>query len=267
MTGQTGKYVGRLNNKVVLIVGGTSGIGYCIAEAALEHNAIVTVAGSNALKLERALSQLKSSYPSQTTGSQLRGVLIDLADAENLEANVQDVLRTAADGDKINHLIITAADMMPPPPPLAKITVHSLERTSTIRYTAPLIFAKYLPQFMDKDSGNSFTLTSGTHGHKPDPDWAPIAAYCGAVESMMKGLAIDLKPLRVNVVSPGAIMTEVVRDILGPHYDMAIQMAKEKSLVGGAGTPESVAQAYLYLMKDSFITGTVLETNGGMLLA
>lgn len=267
MTGQKGKYVGLLNNKVVLVVGGTSGIGYAVAEAALEHHAIVTVAGSNPSKLEKALSQLRSAYPAQTSGSRLKGAMIDLADGENMEKNVQYVLQSAADSDKINHVVITAADMMPPPPPLAKMTVHSLERTSTIRYTAPLIFAKYLPQFMDKASGNSFTLTSGSHGHKPDPDWAPIAAYCGAVESMMKGLAIDLKPLRVNVVSPGAIMTEVVREILGPHYDMAIQMAKEKSLVGGAGSPESVAQAYLYLMKDSFVTGTVLETNGGMLLA
>ncbi|KAJ5382498.1 Glucose/ribitol dehydrogenase [Penicillium concentricum] len=267
MTGQAGKYVGRLGDKVVLIVGGTSGIGYAVAEAALEHNAIVIIAGSNPVKLEQAVSRLKLSYPSQSSKTRLRGITIDLADAENLEENVQSVLRFAANGGKINHAIITAADMMPPPPPLTEITVQSLERSSRIRYTAPLIFAKYLPQFMDRVSENSLTLTSGAHGHKPDPGWSAITGYIGAVETMMKGLAVDLKPLRVNAVSPGAIITEVVREMLGPHYDMAIQMAKDKSLVGSAGTPESVAQAYLYLMKDQFVTGTVLETNGGLLLA
>ncbi|KAJ5950548.1 Glucose/ribitol dehydrogenase [Penicillium vulpinum] len=267
MTRKTGKYVGRLGDKIVLIVGGTSGIGYAIAEAALEHNAIVIVAGSNSVKMEEAVARLRCSYPSQCSKTRLRGITIDLADGENLEANVQSVLRFAANGAKINHVIITAADMMPPPPPLAGITVQSLERSGRIRYTAPLIFAKYLPQFMDRVSENSITLTSGAHGHKPDPGWSAITGYIGAVETMMKGLAVDLKPLRVNVVSPGAIMTEVVRQMLGPHYDMAIQMAKEKSLVGSAGTPESVAQAYLYLMKDPFVTGTVLESNGGLLLA
>ncbi|KAK5798378.1 hypothetical protein VI817_004668 [Penicillium citrinum] len=120
---------------------------------------------------------------------------------------------------------------------------------------------------MNQVPENSVTLTSGAHRHKPDPGWSAMNGYLGAVETMMKGLAVDLKPLRVNVVSPGAVITEVVREMLGEHYDMAIQMAKEKSLVGGVGTPESVAQAYLYLMKDSFVTGTVLETNGGLYLA
>ncbi|OQE41349.1 hypothetical protein PENCOP_c005G05538 [Penicillium coprophilum] len=267
MTRQAEKYVGRLGDKVVLIVGGTSGIGYAVAEAALEHNAIVIVAGSNPDKLEQAIAKLKLSYPSQTSKTRLRGITIDLADAENMEENVQSLLRFAANGASINHVIITAADMMPPPPPLSEITVHSVERSGRIRYTAPLIIAKYLPQFMDQVSENSLTLTSGAHGHKPDPGWSAITGYIGAVETMMKALAVDLKPLRVNVVSPGAIITEVVREMLGPHYDMAIQMAKDKSLVGSAGTPESVAQAYLYLMKDQFVTGTVLETNGGLLLA
>ncbi|KAJ5221028.1 Glucose/ribitol dehydrogenase [Penicillium citrinum] len=242
MTGEAGKYTGWLKDTVVLIVGGTLGIGYAIASAALEH------------------MQLCS-------GSRLRGTTIDLADIENLEKNVQAVLQLAAEGVKINHFVVTAADMMPPPPPLAELNVHSLERTSCIRYIAPLIFAKHLPKYMNQVPENSVTLTSGAHGHKPDPGWSAMNGYLGAVETMMKGLAVDLKPLRVNVVSPGAVITEVVREMLGEHYDMAIQMAKEKSLVGGVGTPESVAQAYLYLMKDSFVTGTVLETNGGLYLA
>lgn len=227
----------------------------------------MVIAGSSSIKLEKAINKLKTSYPSQSSGSRLKGTTIDLADIENLEKNVQAVLQLAAEGVKINHFVVTAADMMPPPPPLAELNVHSLERTSCIRYIAPLIFAKHLPKYMNQVPENSVTLTSGAHGHKPDPGWSAMNGYLGAVETMMKGLAVDLKPLRVNVVSPGAVITEVVREMLGEHYDMAIQMAKEKSLVGGVGTPESVAQAYLYLMKDSFVTGTVLETNGGLYLA
>ncbi|RHZ66399.1 hypothetical protein CDV55_102646 [Aspergillus turcosus] len=259
------KYIGHLRDKRVLIVGGTSGIGYAVAEAALEHRAIVTIVGCNPSKLETALSKLMAAYPSETGANRLRGIPCDLGDADQLETNVQKVLGFAAAGSKINHIVITAADMTQPPS-IAKVTAENIQRTGTIRYLAPLIFAKHLPQFMELESGNSMTLTSGAHAHKPDPGWTVISAYCGAVESMAKGLAIDLKPLRVNAVSPGAIMTDVVKDILGDAYDFAIRMAKEKSLVASAGAPEQVAQAYLYLMKDQYVSGSIIESNGGMLL-
>ncbi|KAJ5766294.1 uncharacterized protein N7511_003910 [Penicillium nucicola] len=266
MAPRTTKYTGQLCDKQVLIVGGSSGIGYAVAEAALEHQANVTIVGSNTIKLEKALAQLKTAYPTQTTAERLRGISCDLGDAKNLETNVQRILEFAAAGNKVNHVVITAADMTQPPS-VAEVTVDKVQRTGTIRYLAPLIFAKYLTQFVERTANNSLTLTSGAHAHKPDPGWTVISAYCGAVESMAKGLAIDLKPLRVNVVSPGAIMTDVVKDILGDFYDTAIQMAKDKSLVASAGTPENVAQAYLYLMKDHYASGTVLESNGGMFLA
>ncbi|KKK12910.1 hypothetical protein P175DRAFT_0428599 [Aspergillus ochraceoroseus IBT 24754] len=262
----TAKYTGQLRDKRILIVGGTSGIGYSIAEAALEHHAVVTVVGSNPIKLKDAVSRLEKSYPSETAGGRVRGIACDLADSSNLEDNAQKILAFAAETSKINHIVITAADMTQPPS-LMEFTVEKVERTGTIRYMAPLMFAKHLPRFMDLSAANSLTLTSGAHAHKPDPGWTVISGYCGAVESMAKGLAIDLQPLRVNVVSPGAIMTDVVKDILGDAYDIAIKMAKEKSLVASAGTPENIAQAYLYLMKDQYVSGTVLESNGGMFLA
>lgn len=261
------KYTGQLLDKRVLIIGGTSGIGYAVAEAALEHGARVTVVGQRAAKVEKALAQLTASYPSQSVNDRLQGMACDLGDSNKAEESVQEALRLAAGPGKVQHLVITAADMMPPPPPISEVTADRIQRTTAIRLVAPLLFAKHLPRFMDHDASNSFTLTSGAHAHKPDPGWAVVAAHCGAVESLMKGLAIDLRPLRVNVVAPGAIMTDVVKEILGSFYDQAIQLAREKSLVGAAGLPEQVAQAYLYLMKDPYVTGTVVESNGGMFLA
>ena len=268
MSTQSPKYVRQLCGQRILIIGGTSGIGYAVAEAALEHRALVTIVGSNPTKLEKAMTALKASYPLETESEEaLQGLTCDLADASQLDTNIQQVLKVAASDDGLNHVVITAADMTPPPPSLADITVESFQRTGTIRFLAPLIVAKHLSRFMKGSATNSLTLTSGAHARKPDPGWTAIAAYCGAVESMAKGLAIDLKPIRVNVVAPGAVLTEVVKDILGAGYDIAVQMARDKSLVGNAGSPENVAQAYLYLMKDAYNSGSVLETNGGMFLA
>lgn len=265
MTQGARKYTGLLCGKKVLIIGGTSGIGYGIAEGALEHGAVVTVVGSNKTKLENALARLRQSYPSEISNGHLKGMQADLSCAEELEIRIPAILEYAADGAEINHLIVTAADMTVPPR-IADITVKNIEKTHTLRLLLPLILIKHLPRFMKSTAENSVTLTSGAHGQKADPGWSIIASYCGAIEGLMRGMAVEMKPIRFNVVSPGPIVTQAVKDILGEHYDAAIKVAEQKGLVGKVGSPENVAQTYLYLMKDSFATGTVVESNGGFLL-
>ncbi|KAJ5515073.1 NAD(P)-binding protein [Penicillium fimorum] len=264
MTQTSKKYIGQLRSSRILVIGGTSGIGFAVAEAALEHEAIVTIAGSNAAKLERALSRLSPSSPAAGSGC-VQGLQCDLGDTQTVEENVERLLKFAAGDGKIDHIVITAADMTQPPA-LDNLTVNDIQRHGVIRLVAPLMVAKHLPRYMDKEAQNSLTLTSGAHCVKPDPGWTVISGYCGAVEAMVRGLAVDLKPLRVNVVAPGAVLTEAVRDVLGDAAELAIKMAKDKSTVGQVGTPESVAQAYLYLMKDQYTSGSTLATNGGMLL-
>lgn len=259
MTQSSKKYTGQLRDHRVLVIGGTSGIGFAVAEAALEHEAIVTIVGSTHTKLQRALSRLDAS------NHRVQGLQCDLGNAQTVEENVEKLLKFAAGDGKINHIVITAADMTQPPS-LGQLAIEDIQRPGVIRIAAPLMVAKHLPKYMDKITANSFTLTSGAHCLKPDPGWTVISGYCGAVEAMTRGLAVDLKPLRVNVVAPGAVLTEAVRDILGGATDVAVKMAQENSTVGQVGAPESVAQAYLYLMKDHYCSGSTLATNGGMLL-
>lgn len=254
----------QLNGSRVLVIGGTSGIGFAVSAAALDHGSIVTIVGSNANKLKDAISRLKASYPSVDTEN-IMGIQCDLSNAKTVEEDIEKALRLAAGSSKINHIVITAADMTAPPS-LEDLTVDSVQRPGIIRLVAPLMVAKHLPKYMDKCPRSSLTLTSGAHCLRPDPGWTVISGYCGAVEAIMRGLAVDLKPLRVNVVAPGAVLTEVVKSILGDAYDASVKMAEAKSTVGQAGSPENVAQAYIYLMKDHYASGSVLSTNGGMLL-
>ncbi|KAJ5681318.1 NAD(P)-binding protein [Penicillium maclennaniae] len=264
MTPAPAQHTDQLHGSRILVIGGTSGIGYAVSAAALHHGAVVTIVGSNIRKLKDSIARLKASFPS-TDHDNIIAVQCDLSNPDTVEHDVEKALHLAAGESKINHIVITAADMTAPPP-LADLTVDSVQRPGIIRLVAPLMVAKHLPKYMDKCPQSSLTLTSGAHCLRPDPGWTVISGYCGAVEAISRGLAIDLKPLRVNVVAPGAVLTDAVKDILGDAYDAAVEMAEAKSTVGQTGSPECVAQAYIYLMKDHYASGSVVSTNGGMLL-
>lgn len=90
------------------------------------------------------------------------------------------------------------------------------------------------------------------------------AAWCGFLFASARGLAVELAPIRVNAVSPGATLTE----LQGPPSEMRdkrIAAYTEKALLGKLGEPEEVGEAYVYLMKDSNTTGSIVNTSGGAL--
>lgn len=83
---------------------------------------------------------------------------------------------------------------------------------------------------------------------------------------MVRGMALDLKPLRVNVVSPGAVDTELWSGIPSEQKEHMFREMEKKIPVGKVAKVEDVAESYLYLMKDQNITGAMISTSGGHLL-
>jgi NAD(P)-dependent dehydrogenase (short-subunit alcohol dehydrogenase family) len=77
---------------------------------------------------------------------------------------------------------------------------------------------------------------------------------------------VALKPVRVNTVQPGAVHTELFGGIPEAHLPAVLEGFKRESITGTVGTPEEVAEGYIYFMKDSFATGGVVESNGGRLV-
>ena len=101
---------------------------------------------------------------------------------------------------------------------------------------------------------------------KPAKGWTLIAAWASGVEGITRGLAVDLAPIRVNMVSPGAVHTELFDDIPIERLESVLQGYRDGTLVDKVGTPENLAEGYLYAMKDQFVTGKILESDGGRLL-
>jgi NAD(P)-dependent dehydrogenase (short-subunit alcohol dehydrogenase family) len=163
----------RLANAHVLVFGGTSGIGFAIANMALSNGARVTISGSVQPKVDQKVEKLRSFYPSMSA-SNVAGFACDLSDADNMEANVKDVLeKVTEDGQKmIDHIAFTAGGPGTIPK-VADVTPTTAFGGLAVRYTAPAIIAKLLitGKYMPLTDSSSFTLTGGTNTFRPFPGW------------------------------------------------------------------------------------------------
>lgn len=109
--------------------------------------------------------------------------------------------------------------------------------------------------------GGSLTLTSGGAAYKPGKGAAAGGALNGGLISLTKGLAGDLaeKKVRVNIVVPGLVKTELWTKLGRTEEQQKTQFENTKLPVGFVATPEDIAEAYLYLVKADYATGTVVD--------
>ncbi|TEA14056.1 Short-chain dehydrogenase/reductase ATR9 [Colletotrichum sidae] len=267
MSTQTYKYLNKLANKRVLIIGGSSGLGFAVAEASIENGASVILASSNPTKLASAANRLRTTYASLiSSNSTISTLTIDLSDTENLRPNLTSLLDQAtSDGQlKVDHVIYTA-DAASPLPPFHETQPKDISASFSMRAYAPIILASLLKgsdKYIAHSPDTSITFTNGSSSHRPMPGWAVADTAAGAMEGLVRGLTCDLAPVRVNLVSSGPVTTELFQTL--PKE--AIELFRSKCLTGKLGRPEDVAEAYLYLMKDGNITGATILTEGGRIL-
>jgi NAD(P)-dependent dehydrogenase (short-subunit alcohol dehydrogenase family) len=109
-------------------------------------------------------------------------------------------------------------------------------------------------------------LTSGTIGVRPTPGSALAAAGAGAIEGLARGLAVELAPIRVNAVRPGAVRTPMWDGIPEPQRAALFTALAGRMLTDAIGEAQQIAATHLYLMENRFVTGTVLTIDGGFTL-
>jgi NAD(P)-dependent dehydrogenase (short-subunit alcohol dehydrogenase family) len=239
----------KLNGKRVLVVGGGSGIGYAVAEGVIADGASVTVASSNAQRVEAAAARLGES-----------------AKAAQLDATDEDAVKAFFEASGgFDHIAYTAGDWGGPRRgALADMDLEAARSVFNVRFWGALAVAKHGAKVLPE--GGSITLTDGMIAHRPSKGAAVSSAMAGAIEHLVRGLAVELAPIRVNGVCPGLILTGVWDSI--PEEARAQRLADmtKTQLVPRAGDPEETAEAYLYLMRGGYTTGQVLYVEGGSAL-
>ncbi|KAF2442120.1 NAD(P)-binding protein [Karstenula rhodostoma CBS 690.94] len=256
----------RLHNARVLVFGGTSGIGYGVASMALSNGSIVTISGSAQPKVDAKVQELQSLYPSAS----VHGIPLDLSDTAHLEANLKALFEKVTNGgeQKLDHIVHCAGDALSLPK-LHEVTPENALPGFHVRWLAAVLIGKLLVTgaYMHAAPSSSFTITGGTNTAKPMAGWSIGASWGGASEGLMRGLAVDLKPIRVNLVAPGSIDTPLFQkfvDNVGREKEQEIK--KGYSLLQTWGDVKDTAEAYGWFMRDWYVTGTIASSDGGRLL-
>lgn len=227
----------------VIVVGGSSGLGLGIARACLSQGARAILMGRSADRLERARRELAA--------------LGEVATFAGDVAEEAAVARLFDATGPVDHVVMTAADLAYRP--VRELDLRAAERIVAVKLLGALLLAKH----GRLRAGGSLTFTSGIAAYRPAPRGALVAAVNAALGPFAGALALELAPVRVNVVSPGWIDTPIWDGFAGEKKHELLADRAARLPVRRNGTPEDVARAVLFLMESGFVTGTVLEVDGG----
>jgi len=235
-----------LKDRHVVVIGGSGGIGFATARLAARHGARVTIGGRSRQRLDEAVEAI---------GPGTAAHVVDTSDASAVAAFFDRV-------GPLDHLVTTAATYV----------LGSLRDLSIAEARTPFeskFWGQYravraaLPKLA---ADGSIVLVSGADGARPTAATPAYTACNAAIEGLARGLAVELSPIRVNAISPGAVdgslWSRKPEDVRREGFDRY----RRGSLLGRLGTEEQMAQAVLFLFGHQFMTGSVVSVDGGFSL-
>lgn len=232
-----------LHNRKIVIIGGSSGIGLASARQAIELGADVIIASRSEQKLQQAQEKL---------GSKAKTYVLDTTE----ERQVKDFFGEIG---RFDHLVVSAAETSGGS--FLESDAAQARQLFDNKFWGQYYAAKYGAPNINENG--TITLFSGIVAYKPMIGSAALGAVNAAVSNLGLTLALELAPIRVNIVSPGIIDTPARSRMADEARNQFYETIASKLPVKRVGTAEDVAQSVLYLIRNSFVTGTVLHADGG----
>ncbi|HQQ63664.1 MAG TPA: glucose 1-dehydrogenase [Pseudomonadales bacterium] len=240
-----------LKGKVAIVTGGGKGIGKAIGLAFAEAGANVVFAARTQADIDAAVVEAKKS------GIDAIAIHCDVLVDEQLQ---QLVDKTVAHFGRIDILVNNAGGTMPKP--MEKISANSFRRALDFNVTSAFLLSQYALPHLRASKGNIINIASAA-GRLVQPLFTSYGTVKAALIHMTKMMAAELAPdVRVNVISPGSIMTEALETFI--DADNREKMRKLTPLQQ-LGMPQDIALAALYLASPAarWVTGKDLQVDGG----
>ena len=224
--------------KKILVVGGSSGIGYAVAVAAAQKGAELIIASRTA----RSQHEILASELGENI------ITCDLDITSKL-----DIAELFLQIESINHLVVSVRpDTVPTL--FSETGIDSAKKAFDVKFWGQYqLIQLALPKI---NENGSIILTSGIAGAKIYPKSLTMSLINSATETFVKSLAVEIAPIRVNAVSPGFVSPKptTVKDYAKTFPQQRLANVNE------------IANAYIYLLENSYITGTTITVDGGATL-
>jgi NAD(P)-dependent dehydrogenase (short-subunit alcohol dehydrogenase family) len=235
----------QLLHQTVVVIGGSAGIGLETARRARAEGAEVILTGRNPERLQHAALELDA----------LSSAAFDATDFNRL-AQFFDELPTPVD-----HVLVTGPG--PDYAPLAELDFERARRNVEAHLFLPMHVARNATGKVRP--GGTLLFTSGTGGRRPAAG-ALITAMTAALPALTKALALELAPVRVNLIAPGFVDTPLSATLLGDRLDERREQLRTTLPIGRVVGPADVAALAVHLMTNTALTGATYDIDGGQQL-
>jgi NAD(P)-dependent dehydrogenase (short-subunit alcohol dehydrogenase family) len=231
--------------QTVVVIGGSAGIGLETARLAHVKGADVILTARNPDRLHRAGLELGASIAA-----------FDATDFERLE-RFFDQLPTP-----IDHILVTGPG--PYYAPLSEFDIEKLRGDVDAHLLLPLVIARKAAAKVRP--GGTLLFMGGTGGRRTAPGFYFLSALTAAGPALTKNLALELAPVRVNMIAAGFVDTPLSAALLGDQLDARREQLRTTLPIGRVVGPADIAALAIHLMMNTAITGATLDIDGGQQL-
>jgi len=246
------------NKEVVIVTGGNKGIGQGISTILAQEGARVVVSGRDKVAGNRVVEKIRKR------GGEAIWVQCDVSEERQVEELIEEANKRFGGLDiLVNNAGIGGYHSV------TETTLEEWNRCMDVDLKGVFLCSKYAIPYMQKKGKGVIINISSVHAKLSVNGCASYDAAKGAVSALTRQMAIDYGPVvRVNDVSPGWVLSELVQGIFDSYPDPAAQRkaVEDRQIMKRIGTPEDIGHAVAFLASDeaSFITGVQLFVDGGL---
>jgi NAD(P)-dependent dehydrogenase (short-subunit alcohol dehydrogenase family) len=235
-----------LQGQTVVVIGGSAGIGLETARRARAEGAEVILTGRNPDRLEHAAREL-GAYSTAA---------FDVGDPEAVDRFFEGL------PDQVDHVMVTAGG--PYYAPLAAIDLAEARRSFDEHVWLAVRLAQLAPGRVRP--GGTLLFISGTGGRKQGVGLSIIGAATAAMPALVANLALEMAPIRINLIAPGFVDTGLSASLLGDQLEARREQLRSTLPVGRVIGPEDVAALATHVMSNTALTGATYDIDGGQQL-